>query len=180
MLPGRVVYINEASSRSSYGRYLVIEHKDIGVTYYSLYAFTFCWQACSWVHCERRSAYCRIGRTAGGYTIPERAHLHFELGLVSDNFQRDMIRKISTQRIGIQIGTVWISLGLILSIYKAVQAGSIHSFAEYLNQLKARGKYKFGSWMPGFSWKFKVLKVILCKILRYRGILPFQSMGSNL
>ena len=145
VLPGRVVYINEASSRSSYGRSLVIEHKDIGVTFYSLYAHLHSVDPSVHLGSQLKEGQriARMGRTAGGYTIPkERAHLHFELGLkLSDNFQSWYDSKDFDSK---NWHSNWNGMNLIgvdpLDFYKAVQAGSIRSFAEYLGQLKARVK----------------------------------------
>ena len=38
VLPGQVVHINEDSSKSSYGIYVVLSHKAVGLNFYSLYA----------------------------------------------------------------------------------------------------------------------------------------------
>jgi hypothetical protein len=92
VMEGRVAHINETPGKSSYGRYVVIEHENQRPAVYSLYA-----------HLARVSPDLKqgewiasgtelgtMGRSAGGYAIPRsRAHLHFEIGLrLSDDFQR--------------------------------------------------------------------------------------------
>lgn len=91
VLPGKVVHINKDSSKSRYGRYVVLLHKDVGLNFYSLYA-----------HLDTIDDKVRLnhfvsegarlggmGNTAGGYSIPKkRAHLHFEIGIqLTDDFQ---------------------------------------------------------------------------------------------
>lgn len=90
-MDGVVRYINTVAGDSSYGRYIVLEHPDVTPAVYTLYA-----------HLARVAPELRIGgrvargqtlgtmgHSAGGYTIPkERAHLHFEIGVVvTRNFQ---------------------------------------------------------------------------------------------
>ena len=91
MLPGKVVHINEDSSKSRYGIYIVLSHKEGGLNFYSLYAHL------DSVHdvirlnhfIKEGTRIGRMGNSVGGYEIPEsRAHLHFEIGVqLSDNFQ---------------------------------------------------------------------------------------------
>jgi len=84
VMEGRIAYVNKVAGRSSYGRYVVIEHDRQDVAVYTLYS-----------HLARIDNDIRtgvrvaagqrigiMGRSAGGYSIPKsRAHLHFELGL---------------------------------------------------------------------------------------------------
>lgn len=86
--PGVIVHLSPQAHRSSYGRYIVIEHPDANPAVYSLYAHL------KSIHPDLRvgdkvQAGQRIGvmgRSASGYTIPkQRAHLHFEIGLRLSN-----------------------------------------------------------------------------------------------
>src|SRR5690625_2963923 len=91
VMNGVVVYVNRIAGNSGYGRYVVIEHRDVSPAIVTLYAHL------SKIREEVRPggvirAGQRIGimgRSAGGYTIPkERAHLHFEMGVwLSESFQ---------------------------------------------------------------------------------------------
>ena len=90
VLPGVVVYTNSDRSKSSYGRYVVVEHHDGEMYFITLYAHLKSilpgitrGQA---VQGGQRLG--TMGRSAS-YTIPKhRAHLHFEVGLrLTDHFQ---------------------------------------------------------------------------------------------
>lgn len=91
VLPGKVVHINEDSSKSRYGLYVVLSHKENALNYYTLYAHLD--SIDDDIHLNHfvgeGTRLGRMGNTAGGYTIPKnRAHLHFEIGMqLSDNFQ---------------------------------------------------------------------------------------------
>lgn len=91
VMDGIVRHVSLSPGKSSYGRYIVIEHPDQQPAVYTLYA-----------HLARAEAGIRagttvrkgqvigtMGRSAGGYAIPpDRAHLHFEVGLrLTDDFQ---------------------------------------------------------------------------------------------
>lgn len=91
MLPGEVRYANHSPGSSNYGRYVIVEHREDGLNFISLYA-----------HLSSIDAGARIdaavtagqplgimGRSAGNAPIPrERAHVHVEMGFwLSRNFQ---------------------------------------------------------------------------------------------
>ncbi len=91
VMDGRVAHINQRPGKSSYGRYIVIEHLGQSPALYSLYA-----------HLRRiqpnlaPDSSVKAGDTLGimghsaTYNIPKaRAHLHLEIGLrLSDTFQK--------------------------------------------------------------------------------------------
>ena len=91
VLPGKVVHINEDSSKSRYGRYVVLLHKDVGLNFYTLYAHldTIDYKVRLNHFVGEGERLGQMGNTAGGYPIPEkRAHLHFEIGIqLTDDFQ---------------------------------------------------------------------------------------------
>jgi len=80
---GKVVHVNDISSRSNYGKYIVIEHTWDGCPYYSLYG-------------HLKSVAVRRGESVGqsqiigalGYTgvgiDRSRAHVHFEINLLAN------------------------------------------------------------------------------------------------
>ncbi|MCB1120860.1 MAG: M23 family metallopeptidase [Verrucomicrobiae bacterium] len=90
VLPGVVVYVNSHHGKSSYGRYILIEHNDGEMNFLSLYAHLRSVGKGiipgKWV--KAGEAIGVMGRSAS-YTIPrERAHLHFEVCLrMTDRFQ---------------------------------------------------------------------------------------------
>lgn len=82
---GKVAYVNNVTGNSTYGKYVVVEHKDPMGLIYTLYAHL------ASVAVERGAAVTpghvlgRMGNTAT-YTIPmSRAHLHFEVGVILNN-----------------------------------------------------------------------------------------------
>jgi len=88
---GVVVYLNRRSGNSSFGIYIVIEHRDLDLTMISLYAHLR--HTASGLSIGDRITSGQVigmmGRTSAGYSIPrERGHLHLETGLyLSNNFQ---------------------------------------------------------------------------------------------
>ncbi|MEM7144803.1 MAG: M23 family metallopeptidase [Verrucomicrobiota bacterium] len=78
---GRVVHVNDSSSASNYGKYIVIEHNWGDGPFYSLYAHLM---SCSVKPGQSVSPGTPIGRL--GYTgvglDKTRAHLHFELNMM--------------------------------------------------------------------------------------------------
>jgi len=87
---GVVRYANRDPSRSSYGRYVVVEHPDIGPGVVTLYAHLRRVDAEAGQTLSGGEPLGVMGRSAGGYAIPKsRAHLHFEVGLwLGPEFQR--------------------------------------------------------------------------------------------
>jgi murein DD-endopeptidase MepM/ murein hydrolase activator NlpD len=96
-MDGVVRHISKAAGDSNYGRYIVLEHPDLSVPVYTLYA-----------HLARIAPGLRegdrvthgqvlgtMGHSSGGYMIPkDRAHLHFEIGVaVTRSFQTWYDRK---------------------------------------------------------------------------------------
>ncbi len=86
---GRVVYVNSKSGNSSYGNYVVVAHKIDRVEVFTLYAHLRAVKQGLRAGTELKGgdAIGVMGRTAT-YAIPrDRAHLHFEVGLlVNDRF----------------------------------------------------------------------------------------------
>jgi len=103
---GTVVHVNDIPRDSSYGRYIVVEHRWGGSPYYALYAHL----ASAAVRPGQRITQ---GQTLGrlGYTGPgvnkERAHLHFEINLMlGQDFQQwfDSLNFTETNKHGIYNG----------------------------------------------------------------------------
>jgi len=83
-MPGKVVHVSRIAGNSSYGVYVVLEHKHDNVTFYTLYAHLASVKREIQPGREVRQGTVLgvMGNTAGGYTIPQsRAHLHFEIGV---------------------------------------------------------------------------------------------------
>ncbi|MCC6414903.1 MAG: M23 family metallopeptidase [Opitutaceae bacterium] len=90
-LDGVVRHISSVPGKSSYGRYIVLEHPDQQPAVYTLYAHlaSIASGIRPGVNVRAGQALGIMGRSASGYAIPQaRAHLHFEIGLrLSDEFQ---------------------------------------------------------------------------------------------
>jgi hypothetical protein len=91
VLPGVVRYVNLRPEKSTYGRYIVIEHPGMTPAIYTLYAHlaNVAPGVAPDARVGRGQAIAQMGHSAGDYSIPlERAHLHFEMGvMVTRDFQ---------------------------------------------------------------------------------------------
>ncbi len=88
VMAGRVAYANRIAGNSSYGRYVVIEHPQLDVPVYTLYAHMADIDSDirPGTPVEAGERLGRMGHSAGGYSIPRsRSHLHFEIGLRDSN-----------------------------------------------------------------------------------------------
>ncbi len=90
-MDGIVRHVSSSPGRSSYGRYIVMEHPDQSPAVYTLYAHLASIRTgvVPGSRMLKGQALGVMGRSAGGYAIPkDRAHLHFEIGLrLTDDFQ---------------------------------------------------------------------------------------------
>ncbi len=139
-LEGVVRHINPVAGRSSYGRYVVVEHLNVAPTVYTLYAHLASINdgIAEGQPVGLGQVLGIMGRSAGGYTIPrERAHLHFEIGLrMTDDFQRwyDWKRFGSRNDHGL-----WNGMNLVgidpLAFYNAFRDGKVDTFEAYFRNL---------------------------------------------
>ncbi len=84
---GKVVHASRAPGASNYGRYVVIEHRWDGCPYYSLYAHLASISVEPGQTVRQGEPIGVLGYTGAGINR-ERAHVHFELGLLlSQNFE---------------------------------------------------------------------------------------------
>ncbi|MDK3160821.1 M23 family metallopeptidase [Kamptonema cortianum] len=85
---GKVVHINHVSRHSNYGLYVVVTHQWQGCEYYSLYAHLAEIDVRPGQMVRRGERLGRLGYTGAGINR-ERAHLHFETGvIINRHFQR--------------------------------------------------------------------------------------------
>jgi len=138
-MPGRVAYLNNDSTKSSYGRYIVLEHDQFRPVLYSLYA-----------HLDSFSPSLRVGHSvkvaevlgkmgnSSSFGIPlNRSHLHFEIGIrLSDNFQNWYNRKTfkSPNTHGNFNGFNLVGIDP-LPFFKLYQSGKMKSPADYIGSL---------------------------------------------
>ena len=141
VMKGIVAYVNIRDKKSSYGRYVIIEHTDESPSIFSLYAHLKSVNSKIKTGASVKSGQVIgiMGRSSSVYDIPKnQTHLHFELGLrLSDNFQSwyDQ-RKFKSKN----DHNIWNGMNLVgfdpLEYYKSHRTGKINSIHEYLSQLK--------------------------------------------
>ncbi|MGZ5025267.1 MAG: murein hydrolase activator EnvC family protein, partial [Chthoniobacterales bacterium] len=78
---GTVVYVNTVAGYSNYGRYIVVEHRFDGASYYSLYGHLSTALVRLGAKVNRGDALGIMGYTGEGLDR-ERAHVHLELNLM--------------------------------------------------------------------------------------------------
>lgn len=142
-LPGVVRHVNLRAGESSYGRYIVIEHTGVTPGIYTLYAHLsrVMPDIKAGVEVARGQVIAIMGHTAGGYAIPrDRAHLHFEMGLMMTlGFQAwyDRMKFGSPNEQG-----VWNGMNLMgfdpLDFCNQWRTHKVDNFQDYFDQLKAQ------------------------------------------
>lgn len=80
---GKVVYVNATSSRSNYGRYVVIEHIWDGCPYYSLYGHLKSTAVAAGRQVKQKEIIGQLGYSGVGIDR-SRAHVHFEINLLAN------------------------------------------------------------------------------------------------
>ena len=119
---GTVVHANRAPNASSYGNYVVVEHRWDNASYYSLYAHLASVDVQPGTKVERGSRLGRLGYTGTGINR-ERAHVHLELNLMlSRKFESwyDHFIKSDPNRHGIYNGTNLTGID-IAGLYQALR-----------------------------------------------------------
>lgn len=140
VMDGVVLHANRIAGNSSYGRYIVIEHRHVEPAVITLYA-----HLSEIGETIRAGAHVRAGQTIGimgrsssGYTIPkQRAHLHFEIGFwLSDDFQSwyDW-KKFGSKNTHSSFNGMNITGVNPLDFYDRYRAGTVNGFSEYLDDL---------------------------------------------
>jgi peptidoglycan LD-endopeptidase LytH len=162
-MAGVVRHVNAVAGKSSYGRYVVMEHAGKAPAVYTLYA-----------HLARIAPEVRVGgalpagavlgtmgNSAGGYVIPKsRAHLHFEIGLVlTSDFQAwyDRQRFGSRNEHG-----MWNGINLSgmdpLDFFDAWRSRRIGSVQDYFDQLEPAVRLRIATFrIPDFIRRYPTL-----------------------
>lgn len=149
-LDGVVRHVSSVPGKSSYGRYIVLEHPDQQPAVYTLYA-----HLASIAPGIRPGVSVRggqtlgvMGRSASGYAIPKaRAHLHFEIGLrLSDNFQSwyDWKKFGSRNDHGVYNGMNLLGTDP-LAFFNAYRAGQITTMGEWFARLQPAVKFRIAT-----------------------------------
>lgn len=137
-IEGRVVYTNNFSGNSEYGRYIVILHDNLQVPIYTLYAHLSgidpSVKVGKKVHAGEIIGV--MGRSSNEPIPKQRAHLHFEMGvMLSENFEN----WYSIQKFGNpNRHNIWHGFNLTgfdpLDFYTKWKTGKITSVDEYFRQ----------------------------------------------
>ena len=139
-MPGVVRHINSRAGESNYGRYIVIEHPDVQPPVYSLYAHLSAVSPGLKVGdlVKAGQVIATMGRTSSGATIPrERAHLHFEIGLLATRQFQSWYgwKKFGSQNEqGLYNGMNLIGLDP-LDFFNQFRARKVSGFRDYFAQL---------------------------------------------
>jgi murein DD-endopeptidase MepM/ murein hydrolase activator NlpD len=162
VLPGRVVHVNSVAGRSSYGRYVVVEHDGEVPAYHTLYAHLarVAGGIAPGARVEAGTVLGTMGRSAS-YAIPKsRAHLHFEIGFrLTDDFQDWFDR----QRFGSpNYHGLWNGMNLVsvdpLDFYQSMRSGQTENLFDYLRQLPVVARIRVHSGqVPSFVRNFPAL-----------------------
>lgn len=139
--PGVVRYVNHHPGDGDYGRYIVIEHPDVTPAVYTLYAHlsSVLPGIAPGARVERGEAIAIMGHSAGT-TIPrERAHLHFEIGVM-------VTRDFQSWYEGMKFGSpnergLWNGFNLMgfdpLDFCNKWRAHQVDNLQDYFDQMKA-------------------------------------------
>jgi murein DD-endopeptidase MepM/ murein hydrolase activator NlpD len=162
-MDGIVRHVNLRPGASSYGRYIVIEHPGAVPAVYTLYAHLSRAEAgiAPGARVTRGQAIAIMGRSASGYAIPkERAHLHFEIGLLAtDDFQPwyDARKFGSSNEHGIYNGMNLLGLDP-LDFLRQHRAGRVDNFADYLERMNTAVRVRLAtSKVPDFARRYPAL-----------------------
>lgn len=162
VLPGRVVHVSKVAGRSSYGRYVVVEHDREVPAYHTLYAHlaSVAGGIVPGARVEAGTVLGVMGRSAT-YTIPKtRAHLHFEIGLrLTDDFQSWFDRQPFGSK---NHHGKWNGMNLVsvnpLDFYRSVRSGRVANLLEYLRQLPAAARVRvYSTSVPHFVRSYPAL-----------------------
>lgn len=166
VMAGRVIGINPVAGNSSYGCFVVLEHERLDVPIYTLYAHLASvvegLAEGDWV--KRGATLGVMGRSAS-YSIPkDRAHLHFEVGLIKslkfDQWYRAQDRYGSANRFGVANGINLVGFDP-LAFFEAAKAGQVPSMAAYLRGFRpAFGLRVATAEVPNFIRRYPSLKTM--------------------
>ncbi len=162
-LPGVVRYINPVVGESNYGRYIVLEHPDLQPAVYTLYAHLSATAPGLKIGdlVARGQVIATMGHTADKGGIPrDRAHLHFEIGLmVTRDFQRwyDWKGFGSINSHGLYNGMNLMGVDP-LDFFNEFRARRVDNFQEYFARLSAVSKVRIATrTMPDFVRRYPAL-----------------------
>lgn len=162
-MDGVVRHVSARAGDSSYGRYIVLEHPGATPAVYTLYAHLAAIEPGVRIGTEVKAGQtiAKMGRSAGGYAIPpERAHLHFEIGLAAT---REFQRWYDGKKFGSKNEHgMWNGMNLLgvdpRDYYLAVRAGRVVEPLDYLRSLPVAVKVQVATLRtPDFAQRYPAL-----------------------
>ncbi len=162
-MDGVVRHVNNASGGSNYGRYIVLEHPGVAPAVYTLYAHLAKIEPGirPGVAVTRGQAIATMGRSQGSGAIPkERAHLHFEIGLMAT-------RDFQSWYLGKKFGSpnehgMWNGMNLLgidpLDFLTEWRRGRVDNFQDYFSRLPGVVRVRVAtSRVPDFITRYPAL-----------------------
>jgi len=162
-LEGVVRHVSAVAGKSSYGRYIVLEHPDVSPGVYTLYAHLAAIDPAVKIGSTVTGGQviATMGHSSGGYVIPkDRAHLHFEIGfMISRNFQTWYDSKKFGSR---NDHNLWNGMNLIgfdpLDFFEQWRTRKVDSFEDYFAQMRPAVKLRMMSRrIPDFVTRYPAL-----------------------
>ena len=162
-MDGVVRHINSSAGDSNYGRYIVLEHPEQTPAIYTLYAHLS--RIASGLRegerVTRGQVIATMGHSSGGYVIPrERAHLHFEMGLM---VTRDFPSWYATRKFGSpNEHGLWNGMNLMgfdpLDFFNQWRARRVNGFQDYLQAKEPAARLMVASRrVPDFVLRYPVV-----------------------
>lgn len=162
-IDGVVSHVSTVPGHSSYGRYVVLEHPGVQPAVYTLYAHLahIAPQIRPGTKVRRGQTLGVMGRSASGYAIPpDRAHLHFEIGLrLTDDFQRwyDSRKFGSKNEHGAYNGYNLMGFDP-LAFFREHRAGRVAGFSDYIARMPVVVKARIAAArVPDFVRRYPAL-----------------------
>jgi len=162
-MSGVVRHISTSPGKSSYGRYIVLEHPEVTPAVFTLYAHLARIAPGLQIGARvtRGQAIGTMGYSAGGYTIPKaRAHLHFEIGLV---VTRDFQGWYDRQKFGSRNEHgMWNGMNMLgldpLAFFDAWRAGGINTPWDFISSRPAAVRVQVATRrVPDFITRYPAL-----------------------
>lgn len=162
-LDGVVRHISSHPGKSSYGRYVVLEHPGVTPAIYTLYAHlaSIAPELRIGGTVKRGQTLGIMGRSASGYAIPpDRSHLHFEMGVVAT---RDFQRWYNARKFGSPNDHgLYNGMNLMgfdaLDFFQKYRARRVDNFQQYFERMEPVVKFRIAtSRTPDFVQRYPSL-----------------------
>jgi peptidoglycan LD-endopeptidase LytH len=162
-MTGVVRHVSTSAGDSGYGRYIVLEHPAMSPAVYTLYAHLarIAPTVRTGVEVAAGQVIGTMGHSSGGYMIPkDRAHLHFEIGLVTtQDFQSWYDRRRFGGR---NEHGIWNGMNLMgvdpLAFFNDWRAGRINQPVDFFAKMETAARVRIASYrVPDFVTRYPAL-----------------------